>query len=167
MGKKMQAFQILDVKDFMSKLLMQNYFDSFGVIEITIVTYNTFVIDGHLQMDFFSAEEQEEWKEQTLSKWEALRPVCFQLIKGRKTPKSFKIIFQLLGQELEKLIGDSGTGYKKEEIEGLFLNMKYENGSLFCTTGASMRLFTMDKSLEQYWDKTIQEFFKKCEIACE
>lgn len=49
----MQAFQILDVKGFMGKLLLSSTFDAFLLSEATITTFNVFSIDGHFHPDFF------------------------------------------------------------------------------------------------------------------
>ena len=44
----MRAFQIQDVKSFMSHLLLSNTFDRFLLTEASITTFNTFFINGHL-----------------------------------------------------------------------------------------------------------------------
>ena len=43
----MRAFQIQDVKSFMSHLLLSNTFDRFLLTEASITTFNTFFIDGN------------------------------------------------------------------------------------------------------------------------
>ena len=53
----MRAFQIQDVKSFMSHLLLSNTFDRFLLTEASITTFNTFFIDGHLHKDYFSSDE--------------------------------------------------------------------------------------------------------------
>ena len=55
----MRAFQIQDVKSFMSHLLLSNTFDRFLLTEASITTFNTFFIDGHLHKDYFSSDEAE------------------------------------------------------------------------------------------------------------
>ena len=47
----MRAFQIQDVKSFMSHLLLSNTFDRFLLTEASITTFNTFFIDGHLHKE--------------------------------------------------------------------------------------------------------------------
>ena len=51
----MIALKILDIKDFMSRLLKGEAFDPFWLVEASITTYNTFTIDGSLHRDFFDA----------------------------------------------------------------------------------------------------------------
>ena len=50
----MIALHILDVKQFMSKLLLNDTFDHFLLSEAVITTYNTFHIDGRLQKDYYN-----------------------------------------------------------------------------------------------------------------
>ena len=44
----------------MGKLLTGEDFDSFLLEEASIRTYNTFIIDGHQNRDFYSTEEWED-----------------------------------------------------------------------------------------------------------
>ena len=48
----MIALSIIDVKDFMNKLLIGEVFDRFFLVEASVTTFNTFTIDGRLQQDF-------------------------------------------------------------------------------------------------------------------
>ena len=45
------------------------------------------------------------------------------------------------------------------------LNIRFENGKLSCTTGTSLKLFTLDKSLDQAWDRMVQKFFLQQNIS--
>ena len=49
----MISIEITGIKDFMNKLLGSEAFDSFYLEEATIVTFNTFVIDGHTVNSFY------------------------------------------------------------------------------------------------------------------
>lgn len=48
----MKAYQIKDIKNFMGRLLGSDSFDSFLLAEASITTYNTFIIDGHIEKAF-------------------------------------------------------------------------------------------------------------------
>ena len=78
----MRAFQIQDVKGFMSHLLLSTTFDRFLLAEASITTFNTFFIDGHLHKDYFSYDEEEQETAElcTYSFWEQLRPFALSLI---------------------------------------------------------------------------------------
>lgn len=165
----MISLQIIDVKDFMSKLLISDTFNKFLLSEATITTGNTFTIDGHVNKDFYTPEELEDnnLADHTISTWEMLKPFCFELIKGKKTPLSFKLVFLLSPTNVTKLLEQSGISLTPIDINGLFLNIKYINNTLHCITGTSIKLFTLDKSLETEWDNMIQKFFKANEIPFE
>lgn len=162
----MISVQITDVKDFMNKLLLKPVFDSFLVVEGSVITYNTFHIDGHLQPDFYTKEEQEEMclSSRRFSRWQDLRPFCLELIKGKHTPLGFRFTFQLSGENTAKLLTQTSSSFSPADVNGLVLNIRYESSGLFCTTGTSMNLFTLDKTLEQSWDQMVQKFFLKQEI---
>ncbi|MFR4454409.1 MAG: DUF5721 family protein [Blautia hansenii] len=53
----MIALQIVDLKDFMSKLLIGSTFDSFWLCEASVTTFATFTIDGTLHTDFYDTQE--------------------------------------------------------------------------------------------------------------
>ena len=56
---------------------------------------------------------------------------------------------------------------KKEEINGLFMNLRYEKENLNIITGTSIKTFTLDKTLDQVWDGYVKDFLKYYEIAVE
>jgi hypothetical protein len=150
----------------MSKLLVQTTFDHFLLSEAVITTFNTFTIDGHLRKEFYSEDELEslQLKESHLSAWENIKPICFELIKGKKTPLHFKFVFQLSPSNTERLLQQTGLSLTPQDVNGLFINIKYDGNVLSCITGTSLNFFTLDKSLEQAWDSMIQRFLKQQEI---
>lgn len=165
----MTALQIQDVKDFMSKLLIGSTFDAFWLSEASVTTSVTFHIDGSLHSDFYDTEEAEaialEGRKYAL--WKDMKPHCYSIIKGKKTPLHFKIVFLLSKKNTEKLLLANHLGFSPEDIFGLFLNFQYDGKHLTCTTGTSMKTFTLDKSLEHAWDELIQKFFRQQQIPYE
>lgn len=155
----MLALHIPDVRDFTSKLFLGNVFDTFYCSEAVFTTYFTCTISGNLKKEFFDSQEAPE--DRSLCLWEELRPYCRALIRGRHTPLYFQIIFQLSHRNVEKLLRLSGLTISAEDISGLYLNCRFERGKLICTTGTSLRIFTMDKSLDQAWDAMIIRFFRQ------
>lgn len=160
----MIAFELSEVKECMSKLLLSEIFDPFLFIEGEIVTFNTFTIDGFLKKDFY---EKDMIPERSYSLWKEVREYCFSLIKGKRTPLSFKLIFGLSESNVEKLLKQQGLSFTPQDVQGLYLNIRYDGQHLQCVTGTSMNLFTMDKSLEQAWDVMVQKFFAQKEISFE
>ncbi|MFA4034429.1 DUF5721 family protein [Blautia stercoris] len=163
----MIALNVQDVKDFMARLLISEEFDSFWLCEASITTFSTFQIDGTLRPEFFDTEEAEALTKsgRTHCLWQEVKPYCFSIIKGKKTPLSFKIVFQLSRQASEQLLLKNTSSWSINDIYGLYLNLQYDGTSLICTTGTSMKLFSMDKSLDLLWDEAVITFFKKHQIA--
>lgn len=153
----------LSAKSCMAHLLLKDTFDSFSFIEGQITTFNTFQIDGYLQKDFF-----DETPEQTYSHWKDVRDFCFSIIRGKRTPLSFKIVLALNENNYaDFLSAHQITTYRPEEIHGLYLNFHYDGDTLQCVTGISMKTFTLDKSLEKEWDQHAESFFKNHGVELE
>lgn len=163
----MISLKIIDVKGFMSSLLIHTTFDNFQLIELDIATFNNFHVSGYLNKGFYSSDELEILEGREYSKWSEVKPIAYSLIRGNKTPLSFKIVFLLSAQNTEKILLKSGLNLKMDDINGLFLNMKYENDELHLITGTSIKTFTLDKSLENEWDSNMKSFLKHYEIAYE
>ena len=137
----------------MSQLLMTETFDRFSFIEGEIVTFNTFKLDGYLQKEY--------------SRWEDVREFCFSLIKGKRTPLSFRLILSLSPDNIVRLMEQTVPEMSPEDVQGLYLNLKFDGMHLTCITGTSFRTFTMDKSLEHAWDEMVKKYFLKKEIEFE
>ncbi|MDO4295219.1 MAG: DUF5721 family protein [bacterium] len=155
----MQAEQIEEVKEWTSHLFLGEKFDDFLVREVQIVTYNRFQIDGHIKKGFYTKEEWEENPQGEFSTWKRLRPICFSLIKGKKLPLSFQIEFQLAPEALEVFLQKEELNFQKEDIHGLYLQVRYEEGKLSYVSGCSFQTFTLDKELERAWDESVRRFF--------
>ena len=159
----MIAFSLTNIKEFMSHLLLSDTFDYFSFIEGEIVTFNTFKIDGYIQKDFFdTGTELPEY-----SPWKNVRDYCFSIIRGRRTPLSFRFIFSLSRKNIGRLIDQNGLSVRPEEVQGLYLNIHYDGARLSCVTGTSFKSFNMDKTLEHAWDEMVEKFLKQKEIEFE
>lgn len=156
----MVAEQIEDIKGLTSKLFLGENFDAFLVREVQIVTYNSFTIDGHIRKSFYTKEELEENPLEDFSTWKRLRPMCFSLIKGKKLPSSFHIEFQLAQKGVERFLMQNSSSLTLENVNGLYLQIRYEEGILSYVTGCSLNLFTLDKGLEHAWDEAVQKFIR-------
>lgn len=163
----MIALQIADIKQFMQKLLLTDSFDRFYLLEGTVTTFNTFRLDGTLQKSYYTQEEQEQLAERSLSLWGEVRPFCLELIKGKKTPLSFRFTLQLSYPNTAKLLKQAGIPIPPEQVRGLLMNLKYDGHTLLCTTGTSLAVFTMDKKLDHAWDDMVQRYFRRQGIPFE
>lgn len=165
----MIALKLTDIKDFMNKLLRTETFDNFLLQEAVITSCATYTINGQLTKDFYSAEELEELQLQDCRflPFSMLRGNCFDLIKGKRTPISFRFVFLLSPQNMKKTILSIGSSYTTSDITGIYINLKYHNQQLFLTTGISYSIFSTDKTLENEWDRLVIKFLKQHEIVYE
>lgn len=162
----MQLFQIQDNRDFMKKLLIGETFDTFLLSEATITTFSTFRIDGRFHPEFLSSAEADLLTVENCgyALWRRIRPFFFELTKGKNTPLRFHIIFRLAPHNVEALLARSGLTVPPKEVDGLFLNIRFEGSTLTCTSGASLRVFSPDRELERAWDAMVEKFFHQKEI---
>lgn len=167
----MISLSIKDVKLFMSHLLIKDTFDSFLLSEADISTANNFIINGNINKDFFSSEEYEELDNKNYSLWSQLKPFCFSLIKGSKVPSSMKIIFLLSDSQCSNILSSIDSSMDSPisvvDINGLFMNIRYQDGQLTIITGSSLKVFTLDKSIDNAFDKYVCRFLSDAGISFE
>ena len=133
----MTAFQILEMKHFMAKLLTEDCFDSFLLEKASVSCAVSYEIDGRVNPEFYQDDETPDAGYLFLP-WKSIRPVLFQMIRGKHTPLSFKFV----------------------------LTIKYDGSAIRLTTGTAFSSFVPDKTLDAQWDKTMRQFLSRKEIAC-
>lgn len=163
----MISLHIKEVKPFMAKLLMGGTFDHLVLKSMEIQTFTDFKISGNFNELYYSEEELTNRADKRFIPWSEVRGITYSIIKGSKTPLSLKIVFQLPPYEAGKLIKSLGIGLKEEEVGGLYLNIRFEKGELHIITGAAIKTFTMDRTLEQAWDESVRHFLNKQGIGYE
>ena len=165
----MLALKITDIRDFTNKLFIGEVFDKFCLSEASITTFNTFTIDGRLQRDFFDTDSLNKLTEhgRTHSLWKEIRPFCWSVIRGKRTPLSFKIVLHLSRNGIEAAMRNTDLGISSEQIDGFYLNLQFKNNALLCTTGTSLKTFLMTKQPEQFWDDMILQFLNQNQILFE
>lgn len=160
----MIALELTKVKESMTKLLLSDAFDNFFFIQAEVVTCNTFTIDGYLKKEFF---EEENRPTREYATWKEMRDYCYTIIKGNRTPLRFSIVLGLSTENVENILKQQGFSYNLSDVKGLYLNIRYDGEKLLCTTGTSMNIFTLDKTLEQTWDKMAHKFLVQKGIEVE
>ncbi len=165
----MTALSILNIKDFMNILLRSDAFDNFLLSEGSITTYMAFFLDGRPKAGFFNTEDEEyaRLSQESYVPFSLVRPACFDLMKGHRPPSSFHFIFQLSKENQARTLASIGSSFSAEDVSGMYMNLKYQNQQLTCTTGVSCRVFSLDKSLEHAWDDLVKRFLKAHRIPFE
>ena len=157
----MIALKISNKKEFMAKLLTTEVFDKFLVEEATVETFNTFHIDGKIHRDFYK-NDPDYTDEKTFSKfssWSEIRPICLNLIKGKRTPLGFKFVLHLDEEAKEKLVESADAGIVPSQVT-MGLTIKFYNDEILVTSGISIGIFTLDKSIEKAWDSYLPSFLE-------
>ena len=163
----MIGLSVLDIKNFMAGILTGTMFDKFYLRDGEIQTFTEFHLGGYLNRPYFDSEEWEALAGRKLCLWSEVKPFAFQLIKGHKLPVRFKLVFQLSDENTRWLLERHHLPVNPEDMGGLFMNITYDHEKLVCTSGVSYKTFVMDKTLEQCWDDTVCQYFKKNHITVE
>ena len=165
----MKSFLLKDQKHFMNQLLKSELFDHFLLAEATIHGAVSYHVDGHINRAFFVAKELEELGANggEYLPFSQVRPVCYELIRGRHTPVYLKFVFLLSPSNAEKTIASAGCGLGAGDVGGMFFNLSFREGAMTLTTGISYRTFTADHTLDAAWDTLAARFLSKNSISFE
>lgn len=158
---------ISDTKGFVRKLLMEEVFDTFLLVEANVKSNVSYHISGRINKDFFDNDELAEMVSTEYTVWHTVRPHIFNVIKGKKQPLSFKIVFILSNPNIERIIEKNNLPLSVDDIANLALNIYFDGNNMTATTIASLKSFSLDKTLENLWDKNILAFFKHNEMPVE
>lgn len=158
----MIAFKIVDVKDFMNKLLIGEVFDNFLLVSFEITNYAKITIDG---------VKNEAWYEEEVSgryvTWKEVRDKISSLLKGDRVPLGIKGVFRLSEENTDKTAAKLGIKNAAEKDYGLFFTLKFEKGEINIVTGVSVTDFLMSKQIGNLWDEDLLKFLKYYQIAVE
>jgi hypothetical protein len=158
----MIAFKIVDVKDFMNKLLMGEVFNNFLLVSFEINNYVKITIDGERNKAWY----QDEIMGRYVS-WREIKDRISSLIKGDRVPLSIKGVFRLSEENTDKMASKIGIKGAIEQDYGLFFTLKFEKGDINIVTGVSVTDFLMSKEIGNLWDEDLLKFLKYYKIAVE
>lgn len=163
----MKAFALTEKKEFMHLLLRSELFDHFLLSEASVHTGVQYDIDGRINQSFFSSDELASAQLEGLAymPYGRLRPIFFELIKGKSAPTSFKFVLMLSPSNLKKTLQASGTTIAHENILAAYMNILYQKEQLILTTGVSYRIFLPDKSFERDWEKFTINFLNRNKVV--
>lgn len=164
----MTSFQVKELKNFMTKLLTTDCFDSFLLAEASVSSQAEYTIDGHINRDFYTREELDDPQvcPYRFVRWSEIRPVCFQIIRGKRAPSRFKFVLYLAPDYVPGVLKGADPALSPEQVKALVLTIRYDGASAALVTGTSFSTFVLDKTLDAQWDKTMRRFLEKKGIAC-
>ena len=155
----MQFFEIQDVKSFTAELFVRDLFDGFELCEADFITFASFHIDGKMQPDYYDTAERESMDDRERAFWKEMKPFCLTLIRGKRLPLYFKIVLRLpAGHPLcveNRMLANEASG------QNLYLNIRYSDKNLTCTTGASSPVFEPGKKPGAEWDLQARSFLSR------
>ncbi|MGN0152053.1 MAG: DUF5721 family protein [Wujia sp.] len=159
----MKNYQIEEIRDFMNALLVQSRYDSFYLFEARIRTNLDYYINGKINIDYYDSEERKEYEASgeltEYISWHQIKHTIYDLIKGKRLPVSFKIILMFNRENITRLVEMNNLPVRSEDVGALFMNIYFENGELTVTTGTSLKIFSLDKTLEHLWDETVEKYY--------
>lgn len=155
----MKNYPIEDVKGFMNDLLVNEKYDSFYMFEVRLKTALDYYINGKINSEFFDSDEETDVCKEEYISWGNIKHTIFELIKGNRLPISFKMILMFNRENIVRLVEMNNLPMNPDDIRALFLNIYYENGELLVTTGTSIKVFTLDKTIDNVWDDTVGKYY--------
>ena len=153
----MQVFEILEVKEFTKGLFMTDLFDKFTVVEAEFHTFVKFDINGKLNKSYFDEEENRDF-----CTWSEIRPICFEIIKGKRTPTAFKLVLKFSKEFTRKWINQNTT---KDIDADMYLNIRYSDKKLILISSFSPKSFLLDREILHTFDAYVKDMFKKINIT--
>lgn len=159
----MIGLKIIELKDFMNKLLIGEVFDNFLTVSFEIVNFVEITIDGTRKSDWYDGEAPGD----RYVSWKEIKEKVAGLVKGDRVPLSMRAVFRLSADNTEKVAGKLGVMDSVAKDYGLFFTLKFEKGELNLITGVSVTDFMIGKQIESLWEEDLLKFLKYYGIAVE
>lgn len=153
----MEIFSIDEKTEYLKELFEKEKYDSFYLYEARVKTKLDYYVNGRLNREYFDTEEQADLPEYV--EWKDIKQIVYSYIKGKRLPIGFKIILMFNRENISRLLEMNNLPVKTEDVSALFMNVVYEHEALSVTTGTSLKIFTMDKTLEHVWDNTVKKYY--------
>lgn len=161
----MIALHITSMKQFMNQLLVTDAFDPFLLEEAVIGTACTFSIDGHTNPDFYG--EETSGAHPAFRPWSEVKGLCFDLIKGKRTPLFFRFVLHLMPEKAAALLQKEGCSVDLSQVRALVLNIRYDGSGAVLTTGTSLLTFLPSREPDAIWDRAVRQYLEKKGIPYE
>ena len=149
----------------MSKLLKSDSFDDFLLKEGFLRTNMEFRFQGKQFLEYFETKEQEQMIQEYVF-WKEVKPIVFELVKGKRTPLAFSFTLFLTKEQRDELFVREAVAIG-EDNPTLFLQIRFEHGVGRMITGTARNVFTLDRTLEEVWDLEVKRLLHQMEIVVE
>lgn len=135
-----------NIKMIMNELLLGKGFDKLEMRSCEITTNVSYKIDGIINKQWYETPYENG---ASYIKWADIKPTVFNIIKGKKSPKTMKLVFSMSRENMEELHSNAAA---------CFLNLAYENDTASVITATMQKQFALDKSLDMVWDDSVRKF---------
>lgn len=164
----MLALEISSLKKFMNHLLVADTFDVFLLEEATVSTANTYTIDGRINPEFFSQKDSGvSAPPYEFRPWSEVKSLCFDLIKGKRTPLFFRFVLHFMPEKATALLESRGCTVDPSQVKALVLTVRYDGSKAILTTGTAFHTFVPSKEPDTIWDMALKQYLDKKEIEYE
>ena len=155
----MIALQITSMKQFMNHLLVADTFEPFLLEEAVISTASTFTIDGHVNKEFYDDDDNLSSDQiREFRPWGELKGLCFNLMKGKRTPLFFRFVLHLMPEKAAALLAKENCDVAPSEIRALAINIRYDGSKAMLTTGTAYHTFLLSKEPDAIWDRAMRKY---------
>lgn len=168
----MKNFQIEDAKEFLGDLMTNEKYDSFYLFEARIKSDLDYYVNGKRNMEYPRNEDERGARGAKESNgetgfhenesyicWKDIKDTLRLLMGEEQLPLSLKLILMFHRDNITRLIEMNNLPLAPEDVGALFYNVYLERGELSVTTGISLKVFTMDKTLEHLWDESVGKYY--------
>ncbi|MCR5674151.1 MAG: DUF5721 family protein [Lachnospiraceae bacterium] len=149
----MKERRVKETREFMRRLLTTDLFDAWLLTEAVVAGASTWTVDGRINRAYYEqdADGREEMPQEDFTRWGEVRPVIFDLIRGKRTPLSFRFLLKPTA-ELSR--------------DGI-CRIRFTEGHVHITSAVTMKEFSTDRGPEHDWDEACSRFLEESEILCE
>lgn len=158
----MKNFEINDnkeIKEFLNGLFTDERYESFYLFSVKLDSSVSYDIDGKINREFYDEDEFSELTEKEYICWRDIKKTVLGFMKDGKLPVKMKLILMFNKDNITRLIEMNNIPIHPENVRALFMNVLFSDNKLSVTTGTSLNVFTMDKSLEDLWDATVEKYY--------
>ncbi|MGN0403502.1 MAG: DUF5721 family protein, partial [Acetatifactor sp.] len=161
-------------------LLAGDAFDPFLLEEAVIKTANTFTIDGRINPEFYreivsgdtyvtNSANSSGPSEATYEfrPWSEMKGLCFDLIKGRRTPLYFHFVLHLMPEKAESLLAKENINVRAHDVKALILTIRYDGSVARLITGTSYHTFSLSREADNVWDTALEKYLGKKGVGFE
>lgn len=158
----MLALQITSLKKFMGQLLATDTFDCFLLEEAMVKAANTISIDGRINKEFYTEGIPESDRPDLpyeFRPWSEIKSLCFDLIKGKRTPLAFRFVLHLKPEQVTSLLARDDCSVASDLVKAFAVTIRFDGTKATVTTGTAFTTFVLSKEPDAIWDRALQKYF--------